>query len=93
MFSFMMTLHLQMVKGRKMTAKDVVYSFSRIIDKQTASPGAWIFNGKVDTAEPFKAIDDTTFQLKLLRPYNPYPGNSFYAVLFSCGQGSSRKIW
>ena len=39
MFSFMMMLLLQMAKGRKLTAKDVEYSLSRIIDKQTASPG------------------------------------------------------
>lgn len=61
-------------KGRKMTAQDVVYSFSRIIQPQTASPGAWIFHNKVDTSEPFKAVDDTTFQLKLLRPYKPILG-------------------
>ncbi len=61
-------------KGRKMTAADVVYSFSRILDKNTASSGAWIFNGRVDTTEPFKAIDDTTFQLKLLKPFHPILG-------------------
>ncbi len=61
-------------KGRKMTARDVVYSFSRIMDKNTASSGAWIFNGRVDTTEPFKAIDDTTFQLKLLKPFHPILG-------------------
>ncbi|MEO8823584.1 MAG: ABC transporter substrate-binding protein [Ginsengibacter sp.] len=61
-------------KGRKMTAADVVYSFSRILDKSTASSGAWIFNGRVDTTDPFKAIDDTTFQLKLLKPFHPILG-------------------
>lgn len=61
-------------KGRKLTAQDVVYSFSRIISKQTASPGAWIFNRKVDTLQPFTAIDDSTFQLKLLQPYIPMLG-------------------
>jgi ABC-type transport system substrate-binding protein len=61
-------------KGRKMTANDVEYSLSRIMDKQTASPGSWIFNRKVDSLQPFKAIDATTFQLKLSRPYNPILG-------------------
>lgn len=61
-------------RGRKMTAKDVVYSFKRIVDKETASPGSWIFNNKVDNLDGFKAIDDTTFQLKLLRPYQPILG-------------------
>jgi ABC-type transport system substrate-binding protein len=61
-------------KGRAMTAKDVEYSFKRIIDKNTASPGAWIFNKKVDSADGFRAIDDTTFQLKLIKPYQPILG-------------------
>ena len=61
-------------RGRKLVARDVEYTFYRIIDKKTASPGAWIFNNKVDTLQPFKAIDDSTFQLKLLRPYNPILG-------------------
>jgi ABC-type transport system substrate-binding protein len=61
-------------KGKKLTAEDVEYSFNRIIDKQVASPGSWIFNGKVDTIQPFKAVDDSTFQLRLLRPYHPILG-------------------
>lgn len=61
-------------KGRIMTAKDVEYSFERIVDPATASPGSWIFNSKIDSAHGFKVIDDTTFQLKLIRPYQPILG-------------------
>jgi ABC-type transport system substrate-binding protein len=61
-------------KGRRMTARDVVYSFQRLIAPKTASPGSWIFNGKVDSVNAFKALDDTTFQIKLLRPYQPILG-------------------
>jgi len=61
-------------KGRRMTAADVEYSFKRIVDRSVASPGSWIFNGKVDSLDGFRAIDDTTFQLKLIRPYNPILG-------------------
>lgn len=61
-------------KGRLMAAADVVYSLQRIRDKSTASSGAWIFNNRVDTIEGFKAIDDTTFQLKLIRPFQPILG-------------------
>ena len=61
-------------KGRKMKADDVVYSFNRIIDRNTASSGAWIFNSKVDSIHPFTAIDDTTFQLKLVAPFHPILG-------------------
>ncbi|HEX6914683.1 MAG TPA: ABC transporter substrate-binding protein [Chitinophagaceae bacterium] len=61
-------------KGRRMTAQDVVYSLSRIIDPATASTGSWIFNNRVDTVKPFLAINDTTFQLRLLRPFHPIMG-------------------
>jgi oligopeptide transport system substrate-binding protein len=61
-------------KGRKLTSHDVVYSLSRILDKSTASPGAWIFNGRVDSITPFLAIDDSTFQLNLLQPFQPILG-------------------
>ncbi|MVT11218.1 ABC transporter substrate-binding protein [Chitinophaga tropicalis] len=61
-------------KGRRMTATDVAYSLRRIMDPATASPGAWIFNGKVDMEEGFKAPDDSTFQLTLLRPFHPVMG-------------------
>jgi peptide/nickel transport system substrate-binding protein len=61
-------------KGRKLTAHDVAYSFKRIIDKNTASPGAWIFNNRVDSANGFTAINDTTFQLKLISPFQSILG-------------------
>lgn len=61
-------------KGRLLTASDVVYSFERIIDKQTASSGAWIFNNRISPVNAFKAINDSTFQLSLLQPFNPILG-------------------
>src|SRR5664279_5012680 len=57
-----------------MIAADVVYSFNRIIDQNTASSGAWIFNSRVDSIHPFTAIYDTTFQLKLVSPFQPILG-------------------
>jgi peptide/nickel transport system substrate-binding protein len=56
-------------KGRRVVASDVVYSFQRLMDKNTASPGAWIFNKRVDAATGFVAIDDSTFQINLLQPF------------------------
>jgi peptide/nickel transport system substrate-binding protein len=61
-------------KGRLFTAQDVVYSLQRIVDKEVASPGAWIFNERVDPRNGFTALDDSTFQLKLLRPFHPILG-------------------
>jgi oligopeptide transport system substrate-binding protein len=61
-------------RGRRLTAADIVYSFSRLLDKNTASSGAWIFNGKVDPDSGFRALDDSTFRLTLNTPFNPILG-------------------
>lgn len=61
-------------KGRRLTAHDVVYSFNRIIDKNTASPGAWIFNNRVDSVSGFTALSDSVFQLKLQQPFHSILG-------------------
>lgn len=61
-------------KGRLMTASDVVFSFQRLIDPATASPGAWIFNGRVDSLQPFTAVNDTIFELRLQKPFSPIIG-------------------
>ncbi|WEK35075.1 MAG: ABC transporter substrate-binding protein [Candidatus Pseudobacter hemicellulosilyticus] len=61
-------------KGRSLTAEDVVYSFRRLVSPATASSGAWIFNDRVDPATGFIALDDSTFQLQLIRPFTPVLG-------------------
>ncbi len=61
-------------KGRRLTAHDVVYSFQRLRNPATASPGAWVFNERVAENEPFVALSDTVFQLRLARPYQPILG-------------------
>jgi peptide/nickel transport system substrate-binding protein len=61
-------------KGRELIAADIAYSLNRIRDKAVASSGAWIFNDRVDTANGFSALNDSTFQLKLIRPFHPILG-------------------
>ena len=53
---------------RRVTAGDFVYSFSRLIDPDVASPGAWIFRD----VERFDAPDDTTFVIRLKEPFAPF---------------------
>lgn len=60
-------------RGRKMTAADVEYSFNRLIDSTTASTGAWIFNDRVDKMQAFKALNDSTFVIRLNAPFRPLP--------------------
>ena len=63
-------------KGREVLARDFVYSFKRIIDPNTASTGAWVFNDKVirdklgnfsDTC--FKAVDNYTLRIYLKQSF------------------------
>jgi len=62
-------------KGRKVRASDFEYSFNRILDKKTASPGAWIFN-MVDTSngKPFNALNDSIFEIHLKTPFPAFLG-------------------
>ena len=56
-------------KGRKVVANDFAYSFYRLIDPKVGSSGGWIFNDKVKDANSFKALNDTTFQIILAKPF------------------------
>ncbi|MCC6722435.1 MAG: ABC transporter substrate-binding protein [Bacteroidia bacterium] len=60
-------------KSRKVVAADFVFSFNRIIDEKTASPGSWIFNDKI-AENPFVALNDTVFQINLQKPFPPFLG-------------------
>ncbi len=60
--------------GRRLGAQDVVYSLERLRNPATASPGAWIFNDKIDTSGGFTAVNDSVFQLRLQKPYQPILG-------------------
>lgn len=61
-------------KGRKVTAQDFVYSFNRLIDDQLASPGSWLFKGRVAADNPFSAPDEKTFVLRLQDAFRPMLG-------------------
>ena len=63
-------------KSRFVTAQDFVYSFNRVVDKTLNSPGLWIFSSvkHVDDHYAFTAIDDTTFQIELSKPFPPFLG-------------------
>jgi len=66
-------------RGRVVVAPDFVYSFRRLFDAKTASPGGWIFRGKVledskgkisDTC--FVAANDSTLRIHLKAPFIPF---------------------
>ena len=65
-----------MPKPRCVTAADVCYSFNRVVDKRLNSPGVWIFApvAQEDGHYSFQALDDTTFQVRLSKPFPPFLG-------------------
>ncbi len=62
--------------SRFVTAQDFVYSFNRVVDKRLNSPGLWIFSSVKhdDDQYAFTALDDTTFQIELSKPFPPFLG-------------------
>ena len=62
--------------SRCVTARDFVYSFNRVVDKQLNSPGLWIFSSVKhdDDQYAFTALDDTTFQIELSKHFPPFLG-------------------
>ena len=61
---------------RYVTAQDFVYSFNRVVDKSLSSPGMWIFSSvkQEEDQYAFTALDDTTFQIELSKPFPPFLG-------------------
>ncbi len=56
-------------KGRQVKAADFAYSFYRLIDPKVASSGGWIFSDKVNDRNSFLAMNDSTFQIQLTKPF------------------------
>ncbi len=57
-------------KTRNVVSKDFEYSFNRLLDEQTASPGGWVLSNVVN----FKAINDSVFQINLKEAFPPFLG-------------------
>lgn len=69
--------------GRECKAEDFIYSWSRVANKKTASESAYHMEpikgfgacqeGKADTLEGLKAVDDYTLEVTLEYPYAEFP--------------------
>ncbi len=57
--------------SRCVTASDVEYSYRRILDPATASPGVWIFD-HLDASMPFTVLNDSTLLVRLREPFPPF---------------------
>jgi len=63
-------------KGRSVVASDFIYSFNRVLNKKTASPGGWIFsNLDTDTRSgAFYAPNDSVLTIRLKKAFTPFLG-------------------
>jgi len=63
-------------KKRRVVASDFVYSFRRLVNPKTGSPGSWVFDdvANTPTGKAFKALNDTTLQIKLKHSFPPFLG-------------------
>ncbi len=63
-------------KTRKVTANDFVYSFYRLLDPKTASPGAWVLSNiaKKNGNYEIWSENDSTLIIKLQQPFPPFLG-------------------
>jgi peptide/nickel transport system substrate-binding protein len=61
--------------GRKVTAADFIFSFSRLMDPLLASPATWIFSSIDFTNHGgFEAPDDSTLIIHLKQAFQPFLG-------------------
>ncbi len=61
-------------KGRKVTATDFVYSFNRLLDPKTSNATTLLTNIDNKSGKGFEAINDTTFVIRLQKPFTPFLG-------------------
>ncbi|HOJ61187.1 MAG TPA: ABC transporter substrate-binding protein [bacterium] len=71
-------------RGREVTAHDVAYSLTRNLIPANLSTGVWLFDtlvegakefleGQADHVSGFRVLDDSTFQIRLKKPFAPFP--------------------
>jgi len=61
-------------KTRFLNAMDFVFSFQRLIDGKTASPGAWVLGNLENGSKGITAINDSTLELRLSEAFPPFLG-------------------
>lgn len=55
---------------RTVVAQDFVYSFDRLKDPKTASPGGWV----LQHVSGYKAVNDSVFRIELNQPFSSFLG-------------------
>ncbi|MDR1979912.1 MAG: ABC transporter substrate-binding protein [Synergistaceae bacterium] len=82
LFTFKLKKGVKFHDGTELRASDVEFTFNRIFDPKTQNLNTWLcdmikgapemLEGKAQTLEGFKVIDDYTFTIELGEPYAPF---------------------
>lgn len=77
-YTFKLRKGVKFHNGRELVADDVVYTITRVLDPNTASPGSWVFlgikgaqefmDGAATSVEGIKAVDPYTVEFTLTSP-------------------------
>ncbi|MDO9185177.1 MAG: ABC transporter substrate-binding protein [Bacteroidia bacterium] len=59
-------------KGRKVLARDFVYSFNRLLDATVSSATSLLSNVDMNNKNGFEAVNDSTFIIHLSKPFTPF---------------------
>ncbi|MES2395758.1 MAG: ABC transporter substrate-binding protein, partial [Bacteroidota bacterium] len=59
-------------KGRKVSARDFVYSFNRLLDATVSSATSLLSNVDMNNKNGFEAVNDSTFIIHLSKPFTPF---------------------
>lgn len=81
-YTFSLRKDVRFHNGRVLTARDVQYSFERVLRPDTASSRTWIFEkvkgareysaGRAQQVEGIAVIDDATIRITLEKPFGPF---------------------
>ena len=83
-YTFIMRDGVKWSDGKPLTANDFEYSWSRVVDPETASEYSWIFDEV--NVESWKAIDEKTFEVKLTSPTPYFVGLTAFYTFFPVRQ-------
>ena len=81
-FLFHLKRGITFVNGREVTARDVQYSFTRILDPKGRSPNSWVLerisgarefmSGAAKEVAGIEVVDRYTVRISLARPFSPF---------------------
>ncbi len=81
-YTFRLRFDVSFSNGRKITARDVKYSFERVLIPQTKAPLTWVLDkiegandviaGKTTDLAGVRVVNDHTLAIKLEKPFGPF---------------------